>query len=156
MKAASLRRILQMCHGRRRKNETVGNVPRNVLDEPNLDFNHMRILGEATEDQEGILVRPCVDCGRVTGNYCENEECTAAHWIPSEKWREAQVTPHCSMCAAKYLVCHFCRGVRWVTPPPPSSYQSKWNIIKTNKSFGNGIGVDETLSIGQMLTLEVS
>ena len=35
-----------------------------------------------------------------------------------EKWENNQVTPQCSSCERKYVVCHFCRKVPWVTPPP--------------------------------------
>ena len=33
-------------------------------------------------------LRPCVDCGRVTGNFCEYE-CLAAIRIPKERWAPA-------------------------------------------------------------------
>ena len=66
-----------------------------------------------------ILCRPCVDCGRRIGNYCD-AECSAASWIPSEVWAEWQITPQCTECELNYIVCHYCRGVRMCTPPEHS------------------------------------
>ena len=63
------------------------------------------------------LNRPCVDCGRYTGSFCEFE-CLAARRIPSERWRPGQLTPHCTFCDRRHGCCHFCRGVQMVTPPP--------------------------------------
>ena len=45
------------------------------------------------------LIRPCVDCGRQTGNFCETllqaghafwqgGVCLAADWMPQEEWAE--------------------------------------------------------------------
>ena len=68
-----------------------------------------------------ILCRPCVDCGRRTGNYCD-AECSAASWIPSEVWAEGQITPQCTECELNYIVCHYCRGVRMCSPPEHSRF----------------------------------
>ena len=64
-----------------------------------------------------MLRRPCVDCGRITGNFCESN-CSAALRIPTEKWAEGQITPHCTTCDKLYGQCHFCRGQLWAQPPP--------------------------------------
>ena len=64
-----------------------------------------------------MLCRPCVDCGRFTGNFCEND-CLAASRIPTERWAGGQRTPHCTHCERRYGVCHFCRQQSWVQPPP--------------------------------------
>jgi len=61
------------------------------------------------------LVRPCVDCGLMTGSFCEND-CSAAGWMPNEAWRGNQITPHCTHCEHKFLFCHYCRGVSMATP----------------------------------------
>ena len=61
------------------------------------------------------LRRSCVDCGMLTGAFCDLE-CLARARIPSEQWLRDQLTPHCSACDAKYGSCHFCRGVSWATP----------------------------------------
>ncbi len=66
--------------------------------------------------------RPCVDCGLMTGNFCETFQCPwlcfAENWIPSEDWGESQRTPFCTHCETKFTGCHFCRGVAWCTPFP--------------------------------------
>ena len=62
------------------------------------------------------LLRPCVDCGLVTGNFCENG-CLAFFYFPSETWAPNQITPQCTYCEIKYEVCHCCRGVSMCTPP---------------------------------------
>ena len=66
---------------------------------------------------KNTLYRPCVDCGRRTGNFCELE-CQAKDRMPLEFWNDGQCTPHCTECERRYDYCHFCRGVAWVTPPP--------------------------------------
>ena len=60
--------------------------------------------------------RPCVDCGRRTGNFCD-ADCCAAGWCPSEQWCEGQITPHCNACEKLHGVCHYCRDVQSCTPP---------------------------------------
>ena len=60
------------------------------------------------------LCRPCVDCGRKTGCYCDN--CKAKDRVPSEEWADHQQTPLCTYCDRKYDECHFCRGLHWCTP----------------------------------------
>ena len=62
------------------------------------------------------LYRPCVDCGRRTGNFCEND-CLARRWLPDQEWAKGQITPQCTDCELKFTYCHFCRGVHMVTPP---------------------------------------
>ncbi len=71
--------------------------------------------------------RPCVDCGLMTGNWCETffwgkvwhsagGVCLAEHWIPSEDWGDGQRTPFCTSCEDKFTACHFCRQVASCTP----------------------------------------
>ena len=59
--------------------------------------------------------RPCVDCGMITCNFCDN--CEAKTRIPSEAWVEGQRTPLCMNCDRREDCCRFCRGVRSCTPP---------------------------------------
>ena len=68
---------------------------------------------------EGVLIRSCVDCGRVTGRFCDGiiAECYAEDRVPGEKWGRGQRTPLCSECDNRKLACHFCRGLSWRTPP---------------------------------------
>ena len=60
------------------------------------------------------LTRPCVDCGRYTGRYCDY--CLAANRIPSETWAPGQATPLCSSCDGRYDKCHYCRGIHMARP----------------------------------------
>ena len=62
------------------------------------------------------LCRPCVDCGKFTGAFCEYE-CSAELRLPSENWVKNQLTPHCVTCDRKFGSCHFCRQVHWAVPP---------------------------------------
>ena len=63
-----------------------------------------------------ILRRPCVDCGRWTGAFC-NLDCKASHRLPREEWAVGQCTPHCTACDSENKMCHFCRGHKWRRPP---------------------------------------
>ena len=71
-------------------------------------------------EDEAILCRPCVDCGRTTGGFCDGlgpQGCLAKHWVPSEKWNDNQYTPLCHYCDAQVDgLCHFCRGVHLCRP----------------------------------------
>ena len=80
-------------------------------------------VGETDE-----LLRPCVDCGLRTGNFCETTKqqglpawqggvCLAITWVPSEKWAANQRTPLCTHCERRLGACHFCRKTHWCTPP---------------------------------------
>ena len=47
-----------------------------------------------------MLCRPCVDCGRYTGCYCDGDElgisgrpCLASDRVPGEAWAVSQRTP---------------------------------------------------------------
>ena len=61
-----------------------------------------------------VLCRPCVDCGRNTGRFCDY--CLAAKRIPSEQWGDGQHTPLCSTCDNFHLMCRYCRGVHMARP----------------------------------------
>ena len=63
-----------------------------------------------------MLLRPCVDCSRITGRFCDG--CRAADRIPSEQWADNQMTPLCSRCDNEHEACHFCRGLHWCAPAP--------------------------------------
>ena len=86
------------------------------------------VLSHAPE--AAMLHRPCVDCGRRTGNFCETMQqkghslwqgysCFAAERLPNETWALNQRTPLCTTCEAAMGACHFCRGQLWATPPTP-------------------------------------
>ena len=66
------------------------------------------------------LVHPCVDCGQITGNWCNNEW-HAIDQVPfgdvtHESWNLVQITPHCTVCETRYQWCHFSRGMAWCSP----------------------------------------
>ena len=68
---------------------------------------------------------PCVDCGRVTGGWCDGVmiaegelvACSAAHWMSGFALGSWRGTPLCSTCDAHVGICYFCRGQSWATPP---------------------------------------
>ena len=64
--------------------------------------------------------RPCVDCGKRTGRFCDGirGDCFAASRVPSEMWNPGQRTPLCSLCDNLYDACHFCRNIPSCTPFP--------------------------------------
>ena len=76
----------------------------------------MQTLEVSCSGSREMLARPCVDCGLVTGSYCDY--CMAADRLPNEEWAVNQMTPFCTHCDRKYDMCHFCRGQHWVMPPP--------------------------------------
>ena len=63
-----------------------------------------------------MLCRSCVDCGLITGCYCDH--CYAEDRDPKEEWTGGQHTPVCTACDAKYAACHYCRGLSWAMPSP--------------------------------------
>ena len=81
----------------------------------------MQILAHGTVE---MLNRPCVDCGLVTGCYCD--WCRAADRLPDEEWADGhQMTPLCTFCDRKHDACHYCRGQLWCVPPPHLSAGSQ-------------------------------
>ena len=78
----------------------------------------LQVLAWGDED---LLMRPCVDCGRTTGRFCDGwpvrDSCKAALRIPTEEWADGQLTPLCSRCDDLREFCHFCKKVAWATPP---------------------------------------
>ena len=54
-----------------------------------------------------ILHRPCVDCGLVTGCFCDY--CLAEDRDPSGEYASGQHTPLCTDCDREFEMCHFCR-----------------------------------------------
>ena len=77
---------------------------------------------------EEELMRPCVDCGLITGNFCETERqrghilwqggnCFVADHERGSDWAPYQRTPLCTKCEKLHGSCHFCRKVHSCTPP---------------------------------------
>ena len=77
---------------------------------------------------------PCVDCGVLTGNFCEgnNDRCFAAERVPSDYQQSSQRTPLCSWCETVSEVCRFCRGVRGCTPPTAGKH---WSGVANGRTF---------------------
>ena len=91
-----------------------------------MESTRVGVLCAADDSQQ--LTRPCVDCGRITCNFCDGiptkksgiigfADCFAADRCPREQWASGQRTPLCSQCEEKNAMCHFCRGNHWCTPP---------------------------------------
>lgn len=66
---------------------------------------------------------PCVDCGVVTGNFCDGgisvdyNHCYAKERVPADYLNAGTLrTPLCSYCETMYAFCRFCRGIRGCTP----------------------------------------
>ncbi len=74
----------------------------------------MEIFAMAEEVE--MLNRPCVECGKITGNFCEGlsgargDPCTAARRMPSQIWADGQRVPMCSTCEDQLKFCKFCRS----------------------------------------------
>ena len=64
----------------------------------------------------GHMIRPCVDCGRRTGSFCDAGDVVAGVCRLALPWPSA--TPLCTACDAKHGKCHLCRRVPWVAQPP--------------------------------------
>ena len=66
------------------------------------------------------LYRPCWDCGRRTGAWCNGGtatgRCSAAAVCPAEQWGQGQATPLCTTCDTVHGRCHTCRGVSGCRP----------------------------------------
>ena len=60
-----------------------------------------------------LLDRPCVDCGKKTGSFCDY--CRAADRVPDELWADSRRMPLCTRCERRELACHYCR-LDWYRP----------------------------------------
>ena len=80
------------------------------------------------------LLRPCVDCGLVTGSFCESR-CFAEDWLGSihEDWNDNQFTPHCTVCTARCKYCHFCRHKDWCMPEPHHSVKTPTSELRMDE-----------------------
>ena len=73
----------------------------------------LEVLASGTPEE---LARPCVECGLVTGNFCDKLEfitgfkCLAENRLPLLSWVQGQRTPFCTGCEKKLGSCYFCRG----------------------------------------------
>ena len=86
-------------------------------------------------------VFPCVDCGLITGNFCDGapsvgyDQCFASDRVPREYTIEAGHgglrTPLCTYCETCFEFCRFCRGVKGCTPPARHNH---WSGIPASRS----------------------
>ena len=70
---------------------------------------------------------PCVDCGLMTGNFCDGspssvgyDRCFSTDRVPKDFSPEVYSqmrTPLCTYCETRFGHCRFCRGVSSCTPP---------------------------------------
>ena len=76
---------------------------------------------------------PCVDCGLLTGNFCDGgdavgyDRCFSSERVPKDYPPEVygnRRTPLCSYCEARFGTCRFCRGVPSCTPLEMSRHWS--------------------------------
>ena len=72
-----------------------------------------------TKPSQGLLLQqnlsfPCVDCGRITGCFCDY--CWAIDRIPKGHWFPWQRTPLCTSCNERWNACRFCREIPSCTP----------------------------------------
>ena len=75
-----------------------------------------RYLGILAAGDMDTLNRPCVDCGLITGCFCD--DCYAKDRDPDARWAKNQHTPLCTHCDRQFGACHYCRGMHWAPPPP--------------------------------------
>ena len=84
---------------------------------------------------------PCVDCGLVTGNFCDGgpsvgyDKCFAANRVPQD-YKETggygmQRTPLCAYCETYRGYCRFCRGVQGCTP---KTTRHHWSGVPQRKA----------------------
>ena len=78
----------------------------------NIEHRNLEVLCQAPQE---VLYRPCVDCGKYTGRFCDF--CLAVERVPSEQWANGQHTPLCSKCDERHA-CHFCLEIDWCQPFP--------------------------------------
>ena len=81
---------------------------------------------------------PCVDCGLLTGNFCDGgvsvayDQCFAAERVPHDFAKNAgtgkQRTPLCCYCETLQSFCRFCRGVVSCTPPKRLEHFSRCTL----------------------------
>ena len=81
-----------------------------------------QVLAASTQENPTILIRECVDCGLLTGRFCD--DCYAAERFPlgdanGSGLAQGQLTPLCSSCDNWRDGCRYCRDI-WVTKPVPT------------------------------------
>ena len=99
----------------------------------------MSVLSVEQEQQDDDvpqpkLVRPCVDCGLITGNFCDGigYECYAEVHVPGEDWCVNQRTPFCNFCESKRPACRFYMRTPSCTPPETSVHKGNDKPRKAN------------------------
>ena len=119
----------------------------------------IEVLTVAREGEEHFVNRPRVNCGIITGRFCDGgerlpdvwallagkaynpgEPCLASVRIPTEEWLKNQRTPLCIHCESLLRVCRFCRMVPACTPPAHTSD----NIAKATAVYFTSIAIRRT------------
>ncbi len=93
--------------------------------------SQLEVLWTAGQDVPSLF--PCVDCGFMTGNFCdggisvEYDRCFATDRVPKDftvdKFAGLR-TPLCPYCETRFEFCRFCRGIQSCTPPKRSKHWS--------------------------------
>ena len=97
---------------------------------PNLQVLWCPAVGSAT-------TFPCVDCGLLTGNFCDGglttqfDMCFACERAPQDYPVSSQRTPLCTYCETLNTFCRFCRGVQSCTP---ATRRTHWSGIPVGSS----------------------
>ena len=73
---------------------------------------------------------PCVDCGRITGGFCDH--CWAIQRMPDEEWPPWQRTPICTRCNDKRDACRFCLKM---PPFVPSGHQNTSTVQRQSSDI---------------------
>ena len=105
----------------------------------NVNLSDVQLLHTAGPDEPPTI--PCVDCGLITGNFCDGapasvglDQCYATKRVPNDYPREVfglRRTPLCTFCESRFLYCRFCRGVTSCTPP---SRHEHWSGFPSSRS----------------------
>ena len=85
---------------------------------------YMPITVAIAAGSANLLCRPCVDCGRLTGSFCDF--CKAATRLPHEVWAPDQMTPLCTRCDDEHGgACRFCREEAVAAPSTTQTERTK-------------------------------
>ena len=90
--------------------------------------------GVLDSDGHDMARRPCRDCGRRTGSWCDGCQNNVAF-----SW------PFCTDCEETKAVCHRCRGQQWCTPPihGPAAPRAKIETRVTLLEKLRGLVIDD-------------
>ena len=102
------------------------------------DYYNLKV--EACGQPEDFI-SPCVDCGHVTGSWCDkgttDQNCYLRTYLHPMQFAKAAYpadknTPLCTSCDSRFNMCPFCRGVPSATP---EAWQHKDGVPATLAAF---------------------